>query len=151
MDAKIRVYNTHEDALKAAEFLIEKGIDPKSISLMGKAELVDDNIHLQSNELIKDAPAVLGAGAGAIVGLLTGMGVFAIPGFGVLYGAGAVIGAIAGFDIGMVGGGIATILTSLGLKEDHVVKYNEHLKEGKFLLMLHGNAEQIEKAESMLP
>lgn len=150
MEAKIKVFNTHAEALKAAEVLIENGVDAKSISLIGKAELVDDHIHVRSTEPIKDAPALLGAGAGAIVGLLTGLGVFAIPGFGILYGAGAVIGAIGGFDIGLVGGGIATLLTSLGINKDHVVRYHEHLNEGKFLLMIHGDAAQVEKVEQLL-
>ncbi|MCB9186874.1 MAG: hypothetical protein H6601_09025 [Flavobacteriales bacterium] len=150
MEANIKVFNSHAEALKAAELLIENGFDAKSISLIGKAELVDDHIHLRSMEPIKDAPAFLGAGAGAIVGLLTGMGVFAIPGFGILYGAGAIIGAIGGFDIGLVGGGIVTILTSLGINKDHVVRYHEHLKEGKFLLMLKADAEKINQAEQLL-
>ncbi|MBI1287693.1 MAG: hypothetical protein GC178_08955 [Flavobacteriales bacterium] len=150
MEANIKVFNSHEEALEAAGKLIDNGFDAKAVSVIGKAELVDDHIHMRSTEPIKDAPAFLGAGAGAIVGLLTGMGVFAIPGFGILYGAGAVIGTIAGFDIGLLGGGIATVLTSLGIKKDHVVQYHEHLEEGKFLLMLHGDAAQIEKAEQLL-
>jgi uncharacterized membrane protein len=150
MEAKIGVFDTHGKALKAVELLIEKGIDAKAISLIGKAEVIDDHIHVRSNEVIKDTPAFLGVGAGVVVGVLTGMGVFAIPGFGFLYGAGAAIGAIAGFDIGLVGGGIATLLTSLGIKKDHIIQYHEHLNEGKFLVMLHGTVEQIAKAESIL-
>ena len=52
--------------------------------------------------------------------MLTGLGLFAIPGFGVLFGAGAVIGAFAGFDAGIIAGGLSTILVELAIKEESV-------------------------------
>lgn len=150
MEAKIGVFETQEEALKAVKLLVEQGIDAKAMSLIGKAEIINDDLHVKSTKAMKNAPAYIGVGGGLVVGILTGIGVFAIPGFGFLYGAGAAIGAIAGFDVGLVGGGIATLLASLGINKDHVVVYHEHLNEGKFLLMLHGDASVIAKAESIL-
>jgi membrane protein DedA with SNARE-associated domain len=85
-----------------------------------------------------------------VLGLLAGIGTFAIPGFGFLYGAGALVGAIAGFDIGLVSGGLVTLLTTLGINKDKVVRCKEHLEEGKFLLVINGPAEEIEKAKEIL-
>jgi hypothetical protein len=150
MKAQVAVYDSHEKALKAIKVLSDHDFPMDKVSLLGKADVIDDHIHVKSMEDIKDAPALLGAGAGTIVGLLTGVGAFAIPGFGFLYGAGAVLGAIGGFDLGIIAGGIGTLLATIGIKKDKVVKVHEHLDAGKFLVVVQGSAEDIEKAKRIL-
>ncbi len=112
--------------------------------------MVDDHIKIKSMEPVKNAPLLLGVGTGTIVGLLTGIGAFAIPGFGFLYGAGALIGAFAGFDLGLVSGGIISLLATAGIKKERVIKCNEHLNEGRFLVIINGPLDEIEKAEHIL-
>ena len=98
----------------------------------------------------KNAPISIGAAAGFVTGLLTGLGIFAIPGFGFLYGAGAIVGAMAGLDIGLIGGGLASIFTNIGIKKDEVIKYEEHIKEGRFLVIVQGDEKEIKHAENVL-
>jgi hypothetical protein len=43
-----------------------------------------------------------------------------------------------------------SLLAFLGITKDTVVKYEEHINEGKFLLIVHGEVEEIEKAELIL-
>lgn len=148
--AKVAVYETHEDALNAVKKLKEHGISLKHVSLVGKAEVDDDHLHIKNMDKRTSAPAVVGAGAGLLVGILTGLGVFAIPGFGFLYGAGAVIGAIGGFDIGLAGGGVISLLAKLGIKEDEVVEYEEHLHGGKFIVVVNGSDREVEVARDVL-
>ncbi len=150
MKSQIAVYNTHKKAVNALEILKKNKIPMELVSLIGKAEIKEDHIHIKSLETEKDLPVLVGTGAGAIVGLLTGIGVFTIPGFGFLYGAGAVIGIIGGFDVGLMAGGLGTILTSIGLKKDYVVKCNKHLDKGKFLVLVNGTSDEIEKAKHIL-
>jgi hypothetical protein len=150
MKAKVAVYDTHEKAVSALNKLKEAGFPIKKTSLIGKAELIDDHMHVKSFDSIKNAPLAIGAIAGPIIGALSGIGIFAIPGFGFLFGAGAIIGAIGGFDLGIMGGGILSLLAFLGITKDTVVKYEEHINEGKFLLIVHGEVEEIEKAEHIL-
>jgi len=69
---------------------------------------------------------------------------------GFIFGAGAVVGALAGFDLGLVGGGIISILTAIGIKKDKVVKYSKHINEGNFLVIAQGNEAEVEKAKSIL-
>ena len=135
--------------MKALEELRESGVDMSKISLVGRAELIDDNIHVKSNNAVVAAPVAVGTVLGTTLGLLTGVGVFAIPGLGILFGAGAVIGALAGFQIGVVTGGLTTILVELGVKEDHIA-YEQHLKEGRFLLFYNGTEEEIEHLERII-
>ena len=86
---------------------------------------------------------------GTTLGLLTGVGLFAIPGLGVLFGAGAVVGALGGFEIGVAAGGLTTILVELGVKEDHIA-YEQHIQEGRFLLFINGSEEDIHHAENVI-
>ncbi len=149
MKKSISVFDSHDEALKALEELRESGVDMSKISLVGRAEIIDDNIHVKSNNAVVAAPVAVGTVLGTTLGLLTGVGLFAIPGLGILFGAGAVIGALAGFQIGVVTGGLTTILVELGVKEDHVA-YEQHLKEGRFLMICNGTEEEIEHVERII-
>src|SRR5690606_30503337 len=102
-----------------------------------------------SNQAVVAAPVAVGTVLGTTLGVLTGVGLFAIPGLGVLFGAGAVVGALAGFQLGVVTGGLTTILVDLGVKEDHV-EYEQHLKEGRFLMLYDGTDEEIDRVELLI-
>ncbi len=150
MTSKVGIYESHEKALLAVKALNTAHFPLNKVSLLGKAEIIDDHLHVKSCETAGKGPVVISAIAGPVLGILTGLGLFAIPGFGFLYGAGALIGAIAGFDIGLVGSGIITILVALGFKKESVVKYEEHLNEGKFLVVVQGDLKEIKAAEHIL-
>jgi hypothetical protein len=150
MESQIAIYDTHEKAVNAIKELSAQGFSMENVSLLGKAEVIEDHIHIQSLDTVKEAPALVGMGAGTLIGLLSGIGVFTIPGFGFLYGAGALVGIIAGFDLGIVAGGFISLLTFIGIKEDKVVKCHEYLKEGKFMVIVNGSKEEIQKAKHIL-
>ncbi len=150
MESTIGVFKSHKEALAAIELLQEKGFPIKQLSLIGKADLIDDHMHIRSNELLKEAPVSIGAVVGPVVGLLAGMGIFAVPGLGFIFGAGALVGAFAGFDLGLVGGGIITLLMTLGIKKDFAVRYHEHLKENRFLVIAQGNETEVGHAKNIL-
>ena len=149
MKKSITIFETHDEAVKALVELRESGVDMQKVSLVGKAEIVDDNIHVKSNKPLIVAPLAVGTVAGTTLGLLTGIGLFAIPGLGVLFGAGAVVGALAGFEIGVAAGGLTTILVELGVKEDHIT-YEQHVNEGRFLLFFDGTEEEIHRVEQLV-
>lgn len=150
MKSQIAVYDTHDKAVSAIKRLSQENFSMDHVSLLGKAEVIEDHIQVKSLDTIKKAPAVIGMGAGTLLGLLSGVGVFAIPGFGFLYGAGALVGIIAGLDLGLIAGGAISLLSFTGLKEEEVVKCQEHLKEGKFMVIVKGAQEEIERAKHIL-
>ncbi len=150
MKSTVGIYETHDKALQAIKKLQTKGYPVNQLSIMGQAEIIDDHLRVKSREPMTNVGVSVGAVAGPILGVLTGAGVFAIPGFGFLFGAGALIGALAGFDFGLVGGGIVTLLTTLFTNKEKVVKYHEHLKEGKFLVVAQGTDEEVEHAHEIL-
>jgi len=150
MKSKIAIYNSHEEAIKALKALKDAGFPMKRVSLLAKADMNDNHLEIESEEKMKNAPVLLGVGAGTTLGLLAGLGAFSIPGFGFLYGAGAIIGALGGFDLGLVSGGLISMLSELGFKKDHSEKVNEHLDAKRFALIVQGTDEEIAKAEAIL-
>jgi len=150
MKSQIAIYDTHDKAVDAIKRLSQENFSMNHVSLLGKAEVVEDHIQIKSLDTINKAPAIVGMAGGTLVGLLSGIGVFAIPGFGFLYGAGALVGIIAGLDIGLIAGGLVSLLSFTGLREEEVVKCEEHVKDGKFVLIVKGALEEIERAKRIL-
>jgi hypothetical protein len=150
MKQKIAVYEDHDSAFGAVEILRKEDFPSKQISVLGKVNKSSNDLHLETKNRLTGAPVVLGVGAGTVLGLLTGLGVFIIPGFGVLYGAGAIIGTLAGFEVGAVGGGLVSLLTTAGIETEQANRHSKHLDDGKFLVFLNGSTEEIERAEELL-
>ncbi len=153
MNAAIGVYDSHEKAIEAVRQLKARGYPIKQLSIIGKAEIeevVDSDLHVQPKNPISLTGVGIGTTLGATLGVLTGVGLFAIPGLGFLYGAGAVVGAIAGIDFGLIGGGIASVFATVGLKDEDAKKYQENLAEGKFIVVAHGDKDEVSRALSLL-
>lgn len=150
MKAVVGVYDSHEKAVDAIEELKKAGYSTKNLSLIGKADLVNDHIHVKSNDTAEKAEVGVGVVAGSVLGVLAGVGIFAVPGLGFLYGAGALVGAFAGFDFGLIAGGLVAALTHLGMDEVNAVKYEKHLNEGKFVIFAQGSEKEINHAQEVL-
>lgn len=150
MKTLVAVYETHEKAVHAVNKLKDNGFENKNISILGKADIIENHVHVKTNDTAEKVEVSLGVVAGTTLGILTGIGVFAIPGLGFLYGAGALVGAVAGADLGIVGSGIVAILTYVGVEQHNKEKYEKYLNECKFLLFVQGDEDRIELAEKVL-
>ncbi len=140
----VSLYDTHEGAVEAEQLLKNAGFNEKHISLLGRTDVGDD---LQ----IQDAKvAARGVGIGALVGVLTGIGLVTIPGIGLLYGVGAVAAAIAGFDFGAIGGAIISVLAIKSMDKEVAERYAKELSEGKTLLAFSGNEKETGEAKDVL-
>ena len=149
MKTVVGVYNTHEEALDALRTLKEQGYIDAQLSIIGKVKNTgdDDESHLM-NTAAKEIGVT--AIAGSTLGVLAGLGIFAIPGLGFLYGAGALVGAIAGFDIGLIGGGLISALTLPGMNSDIAKQYDKELHDGKILVIVQGSEAEIAEAKEHL-
>ncbi|MES2704792.1 MAG: general stress protein [Bacteroidota bacterium] len=152
MNTTIGVYDNHDMAVEAVQKLKDANYPVSQITIMGKraTEVIDEDMHIMLKSPISAASLGTGTVIGTILGLITGAGLFAIPGLGFLYGSGALIGAIAGFDFGLIGGGIASILATVGLKDSNVARYHDALAQGKFLLVARGTKDDISRAKELL-
>lgn len=82
-----------------------------------------------------------GAFWGGIWSLLFGSAFFLVPGIGPILAAGPVVVWIVGaLESAVVVGGFSALggaLFSIGIPNDKVIVYEEHLKAGKFLVIAH--------------
>lgn len=138
----ISLYDDHARAAGAVSLLKAEGFNEKHISLLGTADVGDE---IQARDA---TVAARGVGIGALVGVLAGIGLAAIPGIGILYGLGA--GAVAGFDFGVIGGTIVSALAIKNMGKEVADRYAAELKAGKTLLAFSGNDEEITKARNVL-
>lgn len=96
----------------------------------------------------------LGAFWGGLWGLLFGSAFFFIPGIGPIVVGGPLVTWIVGaLEGAAVVGGVSAVgaaLYSIGIPKDSILKYETSLKANKFLLVVHGTAEEVEKAGQIL-
>jgi hypothetical protein len=96
-----------------------------------------------------------GTALGGCVGLVIGLGVFAIPGLGAaLLAAGPVVMAINVLGHTIAGGvGMGLVLGAIfdeRVTEDHRDHYKQRLEQGAWLLVLHGDDPLVERAAAEL-
>lgn len=146
----VGVYETHDGAIAALEALKAAGLPVKNMSFISKADVIESKLYAVSSNSVVNAPLEIGAVIGPILGILAGVSIMAIPGLGFIYGAGAITGAVVGFDFGLVGGGITTLLLTLGIKKSKISAYHKHLESGKFIVTISGDRALANKAKNIL-
>jgi hypothetical protein len=96
----------------------------------------------------------VGAFWGGFWGLLFGSAAFAIPGLGPILVAGPLVAwIVAGLEGAVVVGGVSAVgagLVSIGIPKDSVLKYEIALKTDKFLLVVHGTPDAVQKARDII-
>jgi hypothetical protein len=154
-DQSVYVYDSHHDAEEAIRTLGKAGFDVKQLSLVGKGYHSEEHPvgFYSTGDRIKTWGAT-GAFWGGVWGMLLAPAVFLLPGVGVLAMAGPIVSVLVGaLEGAILAGGIsvmAAALKSLGVEDDEVVKYETALKADKYLLMIHGTAGELSKAQTIL-
>ena len=90
--------------------------------------------------------AVTGGAIGGTVGLLAGIGTLAIPGLGPFIAAGPIMAALSGAAAGATAGGVVGALVGLGIPEYEAKAYEERIKKGGYLVAVHVEDGDREKA-----
>ena len=154
-DSAFFVFDTHAAAEDAIRTLGQSGFDMKKLSLVGKGYHSEEKPmgFYTAGDRIK-AWGGTGAFWGGIWGLLLAPAVFFLPGLGVVGMAGPIVAALVGaLEGAAVVGGLSALgaaLTQVGVPKDQVIKYEAALKVDKYLLVVHGSAEDQGKARSVL-
>jgi uncharacterized membrane protein len=155
MESVVAVYESHEQAEKAVKELQEGGLDMKSLSIAAKDTHTDEHVvgYYNAGDRMKRWGKV-GAFWGGFWGLLFGSAMFAIPGLGPILVAGPLVAwIVAGLEGAVVVGGVSAVgagLASIGIPHDSIVEYEVALKSDKFVLLVHGAAETVDKAKHIL-
>jgi uncharacterized membrane protein len=151
----VAIYDTHEQAEHAVKELQEAGVDMKSLSIAARDTHTDEHVvgYYNAGDRMKYWGKV-GAFWGGFWGLLFGSALFAIPGIGPILVAGPLVAwIVAGLEGAVVVGGVSAVgagLVSIGIPKDSVLKYDVALKTDKFVLVVHGTPEDVDKAKDII-
>jgi uncharacterized membrane protein len=151
----VAVYAAHAEAEEAVKELQTSGFDMKKLSIVAKNPHAEEQVmgFYSTGDRIKHWGKV-GAFWGGFWGMLFGAAFFAIPGLGPVMVAGPLVAwIVAALENAVVVGGISAIgagLYSVGIPKDSVLKYDVALKTDKFLLLVHGTAEEATRAHALL-
>jgi hypothetical protein len=151
----IGVYENMTIAENAVRTLDEHGFPVDRISIIGQDLQSEKEVHgfVTTGDVAKSG-AGAGAWLGGLFGLLMGAAFIWVPGFGPLMVAGpfaaALLSGIEGAVAGAAGGGLLGALVGWGVSKQHIVKYEDHIKSGKYLVIVHGGEDEIEEAKDIL-
>jgi len=146
------LYDTYDAALSAVNALEAYGVPHSDISIMANNA---ENWHRESNAA-EDAGTGAGVGAavGGVGGLLTGLGIMAIPGVGPVVAAGwlvaTAVGAVVGGAAGAATGGIIGSMTNAGVPENDANIYAEGVRRGGTLVTARVADAQATDAQAIL-
>ena len=149
------LYDNYDDARAAVKALEDAGVPSDDISIVtSKANGPD--VEGQGSHAADGAGtgAGLGALAGGAGGLLTGLGLLAIPGVGPVVAAGwlaaTAVGAAAGAVAGGAVGGIVGAMVSAGVPEEEANFYAESIRRGGSVVTAKVDEGRVAQAQSIL-
>jgi hypothetical protein len=149
------LYDNYDDARAAVKALESAGVPSDDISIVtNKANGTD--VEGQGNRAAEGAGtgAGLGALAGGAGGLLTGLGLLAIPGVGPVVAAGwlaaTAAGAAAGAVAGGAVGGIVGAMVSAGVPEEEANFYAESIRRGGSVVTAKVEEGRVAEAQMIL-
>lgn len=151
----VGVFRNHQDAEAAVKELQKAGFDMKKLSVVGKDYHTEENVVGYYNAGDRMAAwGKYGLFWGWVWGLLFGSAFFIIPGLGpILVGGPLVAWLIGALDTAVVAGGLTALggaLASIGIPKDSVLRYETALRADKFILIVHGPAQEAERARNLL-
>jgi hypothetical protein len=151
----VGVYKSLAEAEDAVRSLADGGFPIQQVSIVARNLQDDRRVHgfVTSCDVAKSA-ATTGAWVGGIFGLLVGAAFLWVPGVGPLVVVGSLAGVLLGGVEGAVAGaavtGVLGWLFSLGISREKILKYEEAVKAGKYLVIAHGTADEVEWAHKIL-
>jgi hypothetical protein len=141
------VYDDHASAESAVRELEAAGFTSDQISLVGRRP---DPEGAEQNPEGAATGATLGGVGGASVGLLTSLGLIAIPGIGPLVAAGVIATTLAGAATGAIAGGVLGALVDYGISKEDAPVYAESLRRGGSLVSVRAEDTRADDAELIL-
>lgn len=151
----VAIYDTHTEAEEAVRELDKSSFPTKKLSIVGKDFRTEEHVvgYYNTGDRMKYW-GKMGAFWGGLWGLLFGAAFFAVPGFGpILVGGPLVTAIVSVLEGAAVVGGLSAIgagLYSLGIPKNSILKYETAIKAGKYIVVAHGTAEEVEAAKEII-
>ena len=144
----VAIFDKHTQAEAAVQKLRRADFSMKKLSIVGKDYHTDEHVvgyYTTGDRML--AWGMNGAFWGGMWGLLFGSTLFFIPGIGPVIAGGTIVACIvAGLESAAIVGGLSALgagLVGLGIPEKSVLKYETSIKAGKFMLVVHGTADEV--------
>jgi uncharacterized membrane protein len=154
-DIAVAIYDQHAQAEDAVKALQRAEFDMKKISIVGKDYETEEHVvgFLNGGDRAKIF-GKYGAFWGGLMGVLFGSALMFVP----ILGHIVILGPLAamlfsGLQGAVVVGGVSALagaLTSIGIPRDSVLRYEAALKANKFILMVHGDTQEISRVQEVL-
>jgi uncharacterized membrane protein len=154
-DIAVAVYDQHTQAENGVKALQRAGFDMKKISIIGKDYQTEEHVvgFLNAGDRAKMF-GKYGAFWGGLMGVLFGSALMFVP----IVGHIVVLGPLAamlfsGLQGAVTVGGVSALagaLMSVGIPKDSVLRYETALRANKFILMFHGDNQEILRPQEAL-
>jgi hypothetical protein len=142
------LFDDYQCARDAIAALHEAGFTSSDVSIVASNA---DNRFTEEKESSGAAKgASVGGAVGAGAGILTAIGVLAIPGLGPLVAAGVLATTLTTTAVGAAAGGLIGTLTDYGVSEADAHVYAEGIRRGGTLVTVRTTDDRIATAESIL-
>ncbi len=149
------LYDSYDDAKAAVRALEDAGIPSDNISIVTNKS---NGVDVEGQGSYAAEGAGTGAGVGAVAGgaggVLTGLGLLAIPGVGPVVAAGwlaaAAVGAVAGAVAGGAVGGIVGAMVESGVSEEDANFFAEGVRRGGSVVAVRVDETRVAKVEAIL-
>ena len=154
-NSAVGIFNSHQYAEQAVKELQKSGCDMKKLSVVGKDYHTEENVVGYYNTGDRMAAwGKFGLFWGWMWGILFGSAFLIIPGVGPIMVGGPLVSWIIGaLETAVITGGLTALggaLASIGIPHDSVIQYETALKANKFIVIVHGTLEEVEKAKNVL-
>ncbi len=153
----IALYDDLSAAADALEALLNNQFAREDVSLLAKDASGQYGQYVGAKEVYKQdhGPQIAGAGAGAVLGGLAGiglvLGMMSVPGIGPALAIGyLLVGGSAGAGIGAAAGGIAGSLADQGIPRPQAELFAQGVRHGATLVAVRAPAEQAAQAAEIL-
>jgi len=154
-DIAVAIYDLHTQAESAVKALQRAGFDMTKISIVGRDYQTEEHVIGFLNA--GDRAMIFGKqGAfwGGLMGILFGSALMFVPVVGHVIVLGPLAATIFGGLQGavLVGGmsALAGALMAIGIPKDSVLRYETALKADQFMLVVHGDEHEIQRAQEVL-
>jgi uncharacterized membrane protein len=151
----VAIYPSHMAAEDAIKELQQSGFDMKKLSIIGRDYHTEENVvgYYNTGDRMK-AWGQNGAFWGGLWGFVFGSAFFWIPGLGPILVGGPLVSWIVGaLEGAILVGGLSAVgagLYSLGIPNDSILKYEQALRNDKFVLVVHGSMDDTTQAKAIL-
>lgn len=142
------MFDDFQSARNAVTALQEAGFTSSDVSLV--ASNADKRYANDKTSSGAATGAEVGGAVGAGAGILTALGVLAIPGLGPLVAAGVLATTLTTTAAGAVAGGLIGSLTDYGISEADAQLYAEGIRRGGTLVTVRAADDRVAKAEAIL-